>query len=679
MPTVFEGVSVVPMDTERILDGQTVVVEDDRIAWIGPDADAVVAADAQRVDGRGKYLMPGLCDMHSHPADEDDLLLLVGHGVTTIRNLFGLPRHVLWRERTASGQLLGPTIYTSGPIVDGRPVRANGNLSVVTKEEAIAAVELTKRGGYDCIKVYDQLSQDAYGWIVEAAREHGLPIDGHIPFQVGLHGVLAAGQRSIEHLYGYPGALQPASSSSVTPHDLGQLRGWLFDMAENAKRERIPELAEKTRDAGTWNCATLIVRTRWCEDASTLAGLPEMQYLSPLQVADAREFFDHYPKEPGRFAVRDFNAALVRGLNEAGAGLLIGTDALVPGIVYGASVHEELRAFVDAGLSPFESLRAGTSGPAEFFGEAGKWGQVIVGARADLLLVDGNPLADVANASRQAGVMLRGRWLPRPEIADLLTDLAARRQVPTPRRSRLARSSAAPPGGELHRFAVTWNGHTLGEEEIVIEVGGSGSRQLRATSSIDSFEWEFGTYRAEVTVDADGLDQSARFEFDADDGRDRVEMSRDNGAVRVRRSQAVAGETELTFPDPDQAALFGRPLAALYVRLAERLASLEVGDELDVPAIALSRTPDTTISEGTLHAVRLPVEGGDSASPGRRYVVEFRRTNWTTSAVLTCDSDNRPIDIALGSDMAYWLNNTGATELDDAMVVRTSRIPSDSP
>jgi hypothetical protein len=243
----------------------------------------------------------------------------------------------------------------------------------------------------------------------------------------------------------------------------------------------------------------------------------------------------------------------------------------------------------------------------------------------------------------------------------------------------LARSSAAPPGGELHRFAVTWNGHTLGEEEIVIEVGGSGSRQLRATSSIDSFEWEFGTYRAEVTVDADGLDQSARFEFDADDGRDRVEMSRDNGAVRVRRSQAVAGETELTFPDPDQAALFGRPLAALYVRLAERLASLEVGDELDVPAIALSRTPDTTISEGTLHAVRLPVEGGDSASPGRRYVVEFRRTNWTTSAVLTCDSDNRPIDIALGSDMAYWLNNTGATELDDAMVVRTSRIPSDSP
>jgi hypothetical protein len=679
MTIAFEGVSVVPMDREQVLENQTVVVEGDRISWVGPQTEAEIPSAAERIDGRGKYLMPGLCDMHSHPTDEDDLALLIGHGITTIRNLFGMPRHVLWRERTASGELLGPTIYTSGPIVDGRPVRSNGSLSVVTKEEAIAAVELTKRGGYDCVKVYDQLSQDAYDWIVEAARERGLPIDGHIPFQVGLHGVLAAGQRSIEHLYGYPGALQPASSSNATPHDLGQLRTWLFDMAENAERERIPELAEKTREAGTWNCATLIVRTRWCEDADTLAGLPEMQYLSPVQASDAREFFEHYPKEAARFAVRDFNAAVVRGLNKAGAGLLIGTDALVPGIVYGASVHEELRAFVDAGLSPFETLRAGTSGPAEFFGETGQWGQVVVGARADLLLVDANPLADVTNAARQAGVMVRGRWLPRSEIADLLAGIAARKQEPSPRRSRLVPSPAAPAGGELQRFAVTWNGHTLGEEEIITEAGGSGSRQVRATSAIDSFEWEFGTFRAEVTVDADGVDQSAWFQFDSDDGHDRVEMSRDDGTVRVQRSQAVAGDTELTFPDPDGTALFGPPLAAFYARLTARLASLEVGEEVELPAIALSRPPDTTITEGTVHAVRLPVESGGSASSGPKYVVDFARTNWKTSAVVTCDSDNRLIDIAVGSDMAYWLNNTGATELDESSLVRTSRVAANSP
>src|SRR3954468_14655055 len=184
MTIAFEGVSVVPMDTERVIDRQTVVVEDDRIAWIGPDAEATVPADAQRVDGRGKYLMPGLCDMHSHPTDEDDLVLLIGHGVTTIRNLFGLPRHVLWRERTASRELLGPTIYTSGPIVDGRPVRSNGSLSVVTKEEAAAAAPgWGGAGDADAAerRAPPHREEAAHGGWVGAARERELPIDGHIP------------------------------------------------------------------------------------------------------------------------------------------------------------------------------------------------------------------------------------------------------------------------------------------------------------------------------------------------------------------------------------------------------------------------------------------------------------------------------------------------------------------
>src|SRR4051812_3176915 len=368
MAIAFEHVSVIPMDSERILADQTVLVDGDRVRWIGDAADAEVSDDVEPVDGRGRYLMPGLSDMHSHPADEDDLLLLVAHGVTTIRNLFGMPRHVRWRERVAAGQLLGPRIVTSGPIVDGAPPRSNGNLSVVTKEEAVAAVERTKRGGYDCVKVYDQLTPEAYRWIVEAAHERDLPVDGHIPFQVGLEGVLEAGQRSIEHLYGYPQALQPSRSATV-PHDLGQLRKWLFGMAQNAELERMPDLAGRTIEAGTWNCATLIVRTRWAQDPADLAALPELKYLSPMHRAEARYFFDHYPREPERFAVQEFNASVLRGLHEAGAGIMIGTDAFVPGIVYGISTHQELQAFVDAGLTPFEALRAATAGPAEFLGE----------------------------------------------------------------------------------------------------------------------------------------------------------------------------------------------------------------------------------------------------------------------------------------------------------------------
>jgi hypothetical protein len=675
MTTTFEGVSIVPMDSERIVDGQTVIVEGDQITWIGPEADAVIPSGAQRIDGRGRYLMPGLADMHSHPSDEDDLLLLVGHGVTTIRNLQGMPRHVLWRERIAAGQLLGPTIHVSGPIVDGRPVRSNGNLSVVTREEAVAAVDYTKRGGYDCVKVYDQLSPEAYGWVVAAARERDLPVDGHIPFQVGLHGILAAGQRSIEHLYGYPQALQPASRQAAAPRDLSQLRAALFDLAGHADLARIPELAETTRAAGTWNCATLIVRTRWLAGPAALGALPELQYLSPVHAAQARYFFNHYPTEPERFAVAEFNAAVLRGLSAAGAGILIGTDAVVPGIVFGASVHEELRAFVDAGLSPFETLRAATTGPAAFFGQAGQWGQVTAGARADLLLLDANPLADISNTTHRAGVMLRGRWLPQSELADLLADLAARRQGPPPHRSRLASRPQVVDGGELLRFGHTWDGHDVGREEIVAETRPSGGRQIHSTSSIDSADLDAGIYRAAVTVDTAGIDQSAWFEFDGHDGLNRVEMTRVNGSVHIRHSEATTGDLEITIADPHGTALFGRPFTPLYVRLAERLTGLEIGAEIYVPVIAPGIPPDLSVGQATLHAVRLPAANPDDLGP--RYLVEFQRPNWTTSALLTCDDENRPVQIELSTDMTYWHNNAATSHAADESLLRVTRTTPD--
>jgi amidohydrolase family protein len=680
MTITFEDVSVVPMDSERVAGGQTVVVDGDRITWIGPAAQARIPSGAQRVDGRGKYLMPGLADMHCHPSDQDDLLLLVAYGVTTIRNLEGMPRHVLWRERIASGQLLGPTIHTSGPIVDGRPVRGLGSLSVVTREEAVAAVEHTKRGGYDCVKVYDQLSPEAYGWTMAAARERELPVVGHIPFRVGLHDVLAARQRSIEHLYGYPQAVQPASRPATMPRDLSQLRAWLYDVAQHADLARIPDLAGATRDAGTWNCPTLIIRARWAEDPATLSALPELQYLSPIRLDQARYFFSHYPKEPERHAVADLNAAVLRGLAEAGAGLMVGTDSGVPGFVFGATVHEELRAFVDAGLSPFQALRAATTAPAEFLGEAGLLGEITVGARADLLLLDANPLADISSTSRRAGVMAGGRWLPQAEISGLLAELAVRRQQPTPYRSRTAPlrrapRHPAPRADELMRFDVTWDGHAVGEEEIVAARLPSGGRQISATSSIDSYGTalgsEAGVYRSSVTVDAAGIDQSAWFEFDGDDGVDRVEMTRVNGCVRIRHSEATHAPVEVTLANPDATALFGRPFTALFVRLAERLTGLGIGEETDVPVISPGISPDLSVGQATLHAVRLP--GASTGGPGARYLVEFQRPSWTTGALITCDHTNRPVQLELSTDLSYWHNNAEGSEPDGEGAVRVTR------
>jgi hypothetical protein len=222
------------------------------------------------------------------------------------------------------------------------------------------------------------------------------------------------------------------------------------------------------------------------------------------------------------------------------------------------------------------------------------------------------------------------------------------------------------------RFAVTWDGHSVGDEEIVVEAAAPGGRQIRAAAAMASFGFEGGAYRSAVTVDDAGADQSAWFEFDGDDGLNRVEMTRVDGAVRVRHREATADDVEFTVDDPEGTTLFGRAMTPLYARLAERLADLAVGEETDVPAIAPGLPPDLSVAQATLHAVRLPTESGDF---GARYLVEFRRPNWTASALLRCDRENRPVDVAVGSDMAYWLNNTATSPADDASVVRASRVP----
>jgi imidazolonepropionase-like amidohydrolase len=682
MTTAFEGVSIVPMDSERVVADQTVLVEGDRISWIGPAANAPIPRAANRVDGRGRYLLPGLTDMHCHPGTEDDLFLSLAFGVTTIRNMEGLPRHVLWRDRITAGELLGPSILTTGPIVEGHPPRYNGMQSVGDRADAVAAVALTARGGYDSVKVYDQLTAESYGWVVESARDHGLPVVGHIPFQVGLHRALAAGQRSIEHLYGYPQELQSGSRAAAPPRDIAELRTWLLELARHADIGRIAELAEATRAAGTWNCPTLIVRTRWAADPVELMARAELAYLSPLQVAMARYFVSHFPTDPARQAVIDVNAALVCGLSDAGAGLLIGTDAGLPGVVHGAAVHEELTAFVDAGLSPYRALRAATSDAARFAGQVGEWGEVSVGARADLLLLTGNPLADVANAARPAGVMVRGRWLPEAEITAMLEELAARKRAFGNGPAGADGVASASATGERLQFDVTWDGFALGVEDVVAEPAESGRRRIVSTARFAaglgaSETADAGGYQSSVTIDAADVDRAAWFELDTDDGLARVELTRmDDGRVRITHERSVSGPPDTAIDDPEARALLGRPQTALYVRLAERLAGLGVGDAMDVPVIGPALPPDPTVRAANLHAVRLPPT--DGAEDGPRYAVEFRRSNWTTASLLVCDRRNRPVRLEHAPDMSYWDPTGSAVSPDPVAVVSVIRSEPDA-
>lgn len=431
--TAFVHVAVVPMDHERVLVDSTVVVVDGRIRELGPAAAVAVPRDATVIDGRGKYLMPGLADMHAHTWDEADFPLLLANGVTTIRNMFGGPTHLRWKVRIAAGELAGPTIYTAGPIIDGSPPIWPGAV-VEDAEQARRIVTKQHAAGYDFLKVYARLSREAYDAVIHEGKAQGMFVAGHAPDAVGLDAALRSGIKSIEHLSGY----EMLAKKEVRP---GEEASWA-----RLDESRFASIARETAASGTWNCPTLVLfqhRVAPGESAylRKLLDRPEMRYVSPDIV---RSWYpeNNYLKNttPARAASSReqgdvLRKKLVKALHDAGARLLLGTDYGNPFVLPGFSLQLELRNFVDAGLSPYQAISAGTNGAAEFMNAAGEWGSVAVGLRADLILLDANPLQDVSIISRPRGVMVRGKWYLRAELESALEKLAER-FTPKSERSR---------------------------------------------------------------------------------------------------------------------------------------------------------------------------------------------------------------------------------------------------
>ena len=422
----FVGVSVVPMDRERVVDNQTVVVRDGRIVEIGPAGTTKIPEGAAQIDGRGKFLLPGLADMHAHlfPGDgtandlaAQQLTLYLANGVTTVRNMIGAPAHVVLRERIKEGKLLGPTLFTAGPPLLGK--------DAVSAEVAERIVASQKQDGYDLLKVHEGLKPEVYEAIVAAARKAGIPFAGHVTASVGLGRALAARQASIEHLDGYLQALVPENSPVPAPPSQVVLGPVLAHVDEG----RLPALAKRTREAGVYNTPTLalfkIVMSP--DEPSEFLKWPELRYVP----AKMREGF---AKQKGGIKAGEAPAAdrkrylelrdrVVKALDAAGAKLLVGPDSPQLFLVPGFGTHREMVALAEAGLTPYAVLQAATRNAAEYLNASGESGTVEVGKRADLVLLDANPLQTVANASRIAGVMARGRWLPRAELDRMLSEI----------------------------------------------------------------------------------------------------------------------------------------------------------------------------------------------------------------------------------------------------------------
>ena len=416
--TAFIDVQVVPMDRERVLAHQTVLVRGARIAALGAMREVRIPPQAVRIDGHGgACLLPGLADMHTHVMREEDLLPYTANGVTTILHMGAAPAEFVdhIRESIDRGEVVGPQIFFAF-MIDGSP--ALSRFYVRTPEQARAAVQLAKANGYVFMKVYNNLTADEFAALVDEARRQGLAVIGHGVRAVGLPAALFQGQAMVahaeefyytafhNHIPGDPAALSRVveetfrSGAYVTPN--------LSTFATIARQWGKPEvIGEFLRD-------------------------PRIRFLSPNERLDWSDS-DYVHNQGDLTPILTFLTSFTKALADRGVPLLAGTDSpVIPGMLPGYSIHEDLQSLVAAGLTPFQALAAATRVPGEFIVKyvpaATPFGEVKPGARADLVLVSDNPLQSLAALQRPLGVMSAGRWRTQRQLDELLAAQKSRYQ-----------------------------------------------------------------------------------------------------------------------------------------------------------------------------------------------------------------------------------------------------------
>lgn len=391
--TIFKDVNVITMCNDSILLGHSVLIEGNKIVDIGIFEEMEIPKAAQIIDGKDQYLIPGLCDMHVHLYDDDDRILYVANGVTLIRNMSGDPYHLKVREKINEKCLIGPEIYTTGPVIDGLNPYWPLSLIISDKDEVFEALSQMKNDGYDAIKVYETLTKEVYDEIIRVAKKFEMPVVGHVPQSLDLKEVLFSGQSSIEHLKGYE------------------------------KYFSDEQIIAETVKSGIWNCPTLLC-DKSCENLNYIKKNPpsEIKYVSPNQVYNWENW---NPVNLG-FVM---NMKLLNTLTNNNANIVLGTDVGTPYVVAGFSLHEELSLRQDAGLTPYQILLSATRNCAEMLGYESRLGTIEKAKDADLVLLKNNPLENIKNTKSIVGVMTKGSWYPKEELNSMLVMVAAKKNA----------------------------------------------------------------------------------------------------------------------------------------------------------------------------------------------------------------------------------------------------------
>lgn len=440
---VITGASVIPMDRDTVMANTTVVIRDGRIAAVGPAHRVPVPAGARRIDGRGKFLVPGLADMHAHLyADEwvpdslapHELGVMLANGVTTARLMIGTALHHQLRRDLESGRLVGPQLWIASPQFAGR--NDPHSKLVRTADEARRAVREVADSGYDFVKLTVLITPEVYEAVVSEAKLAGIPVVGHVDPRVGVARALAVGQQ-IEHLDNYmESVLADSAPSRQSVSDVGAYRAANWATLDHVDDRKVEALAGATARAGVFVTPTLAFFRLWFATPSTddeVRARPDFGHI-PAKMRElywnARQrYWQNPPSEERRARYIAVRNRMVRAIVDSGGRIMAGSDGPGGLMGYGWTLHRELELLVEAGLTPWQALAAATRVPSEYLGAAREWGTITPGTRADLVLLEADPLADIRNSARIAGVSVGGRWLEAAALRRMIAEAGARLQV----------------------------------------------------------------------------------------------------------------------------------------------------------------------------------------------------------------------------------------------------------
>lgn len=431
----------------------TVLLEGSKISAVGPDSSMRIPAGAQIIDAGGKFLIPGLADMHVHltgagePTGSREFILplLIANGVTTVRDMGGKVELLKQlRSEIDNGQRLGPQIFFTGPYLDGDPPGYQPAIVVKTAADARNAVDLLSREGVDFIKTQSRLERDPYFAITDESRKKGIRFVGHVPDRVSVLEASQAGQASIEHLTGVllgcsskedelrREQFGPDTPNGTPQQSLARSRAWQHKLLDSYSPEKAAALFRAFVANNTWQVPTfpIIVYFGFMTPQTDLSADARMAYVSQNERALWREGVKNrleFKSEPD-FALREEvvkrSLEVVSRMHSVGVRIMAGTDLAAPNVFPGSSLHEDLAFLVQAGLTPMQALQSATKNPAEFLGKLPTQGTIEPGKTADLVLLDASPLEDIHNTEKIRAVFLRGKLLDRSALDALLNRVA---------------------------------------------------------------------------------------------------------------------------------------------------------------------------------------------------------------------------------------------------------------